>query len=182
MCKLCVQLGSVGYKHAGSDHWASHSTWDNSFWGNVTCLLHGKLGSAGAPVVCGGVRGDAGTAILLRALAAVRSRDCECQINRERLRYQASAVSLQRDAGCRREGELWGRAQRCFKRPSGRQRRGSGLVRLGCWWSRAGYGVFWSIWKQVEGLPLAMGPAASQQDGGGGVAGAPIPAWCRRAV
>lgn len=44
MCKLCVQLGSVGYKHAGSNHWASHSTWDNSSWGNVTRLLHGSPG------------------------------------------------------------------------------------------------------------------------------------------
>lgn len=55
-CRLCTQLGGVGYKHAGSDRWASHNTWDNSSWGNVTRLLHGSLGLLVLPwymVVCG---------------------------------------------------------------------------------------------------------------------------------
>lgn len=51
-----VQLGGMGYKHAGSDRWASHSTRDNSSWGKVSCLLHGSLALLVLPwyvVVCG---------------------------------------------------------------------------------------------------------------------------------
>lgn len=57
-------------------------------------------------------------------------------------------------------------------------------------WVRAGelgllveQGWVWSVWKQVEGLSLAMGPAASQQDWGGGAAGAHpslVPTGCVR--
>lgn len=74
-------------------------------------------GSAGASVVHGGVRGGAGTATLLCASAAVSSGDCECQINRERLRCQASAAALL----AVEEAVSHGAGPRCASRPSGRQ-------------------------------------------------------------
>ena len=126
---LCTQLGGGGHKHAGSNRGTTGS------WGDVARLLHGS--SRGA-------RGGAGAATLLCASAAARSGDRERRINWERPWYRASVGALRRDAGSGR-GVGRGAEPRCAPRPSGGQRNGLGLARLGCWWSGAGNRAFRSL-------------------------------------
>lgn len=162
-----MQLGGVGYKHAGSDRWASHSRQDNSSWGSVTRLLPGGPGLLVLPwytVVC-----------------RRRRHGHPCQ---QSVVETASARSTGEGRGARllqwpcggvpavEEGVSHGAGPRYAWRPSGRQRHGSG------WrgWAAGGAGLgteHFEVfdWKQIEALPVGMGPVASQQDWG---AGAPV--------
>lgn len=156
-------------------------------WGWVLWVTSMQAGIAGSPTTCGT------TAPRVTSLVCcVAARVCWCShgiwwcVGRCWHSCLSSEQQSARQLGkavvpgfCRgmlavEEGVSQWSGPRCASRPSGGQRCWSGLVRVGCWWSRAGYGAFY--WKQMGGSAQKNRPSSLTAGLEGGLLGF-VPAW-----
>lgn len=152
---LCGQRRGAGYKHAGSNRWASHRLWDNSSRGTVPRLLLVLLWDV---VVCGEALAQPPCPVPQQQRAAETA-------SARSTRKGRGARLLQRPCGATPavgKGVSHRAAPRCALRPSGRWRCRSGLVRLGA--GGAGLGVEHLNGSRLRVCPWEWAQAAPQQD------------------